>query len=351
MKKTKLLLSGILLLLIAFNNSYGQINNIGQFLAGGIDDGSKLMQAYIKPFTNAYGYNMTAGWYNTAKVHSLLGFDLTFTFDVAIVPTADKTFELSSLNLSSNSNGTAPTIAGQNTPGPIVTYNSGPKTVSYNTPNGINLGYWPAPMVQLGIGLIKGTEIIGRYLPELKLGSEGSIGLWGIGLKHSIKQWIPAIDHIPFLNVAVMVGYSQLHTVDNISVTPNSIGVIDSTGNNAFQNQKLDLTIKSLTANAIASVDIPILTVYLGLGFSSTSAVLKTLGNYPIPNINHFNGSNIYITDQDIVSEPINKTMKAGIKARLNGGIKIKMGVITLHFDYTKADYSIVTAGLGVSFR
>jgi hypothetical protein len=38
-------------------------------------------------------------------------------------------------------------------------------------------------------------------------------------------------------------------------------------------------------------------------------------------------------------------------KPRLNGGIKFKFAIITLHFDYTYANYSVVTAGLGISVR
>jgi hypothetical protein len=36
---------------------------------------------------------------------------------------------------------------------------------------------------------------------------------------------------------------------------------------------------------------------------------------------------------------------------RLNAGMRIKLAVLTIHFDYTKANYSVFTAGLGISFR
>ncbi|MFW5821360.1 MAG: DUF6588 family protein [Bacteroidota bacterium] len=36
---------------------------------------------------------------------------------------------------------------------------------------------------------------------------------------------------------------------------------------------------------------------------------------------------------------------------RLNIGMRIKLGVLTIHGDYTKANYSMVTAGIGISFR
>lgn len=368
MKKSKIQLFGILLCLTTFGSSFGQISDIGKFFSSGtngLDDTKKIMQAYVKPFTNAYGYNISAGWYNTAKVHSLLGFDLTFTFNVTVVPTADKTFDLNSLGLTANSIGTpsiAQTIVGKNEPGPAISYNvaSNPLVtpVSYNTPGGINWAYWPAPIAQLGIGLVKGTEIIGRFTPEFKLGSAGKLSLWGIGLKHSIKQWIPAVDNLPFLNLSVMGGYSSFHSINDISLTPDILGVNDATGGNIdFSNQQLDLKIESFTANAIVSIDIPVLTVYAGLGISSTSADMKMLGNYPIPNPLNLSGNQISIVGstsgntQDIYANPLSFKMKAGTKPRLNIGFKIKMGLIALNFDYTNADYSIITTGLGISFR
>jgi hypothetical protein len=36
---------------------------------------------------------------------------------------------------------------------------------------------------------------------------------------------------------------------------------------------------------------------------------------------------------------------------RANIGFRLKLAVITIHADYTKAQYSVITTGLGVSFR
>ena len=46
------------------------------------------------------------------------------------------------------------------------------------------------------------------------------------------------------------------------------------------------------------------------------------------------------------------KNQDGGVtKPRLNAGIRFKFGVFTLHFDYTRANFNVVTAGMGVSFR
>ena len=360
-KSLKISVSSVMLVMVMSTSVLGQFNDLGKFVSSGTGDGEKIMGAYIKPITNAFGYDMNAGWYNTAKVHKLLGFDLTFTVNTAMVPSADKSFNASNLGLNAtvvNPSVMAPTIAGKDINGPELQYIvNGHPIAQYNTPKGINWGLMPMPIAQLGLGLIKGTEIIGRFVPEINIGSEGEIGLWGIGIKHSIKQWIPAIDDIPFLNLSIMGGYSQFHSRNNINVKPADIGAIDSTHGDIFSNQQLDVTVKSFTANAIVSIDLPVLTAYAGLGISTTKTTLKMLGNYAIPNVANFTGTNENIygntsgPEQDIYKNPLNMTIKPGTSPRLNIGLKFKMSVITLHFEYTYANYSIITAGLGISFR
>jgi hypothetical protein len=36
---------------------------------------------------------------------------------------------------------------------------------------------------------------------------------------------------------------------------------------------------------------------------------------------------------------------------RANIGLRIKLAVVTIHADYTRAQYNVVSAGLGISFR
>jgi len=36
---------------------------------------------------------------------------------------------------------------------------------------------------------------------------------------------------------------------------------------------------------------------------------------------------------------------------RANIGLRVKFAVITIHADYTRSQYNVFTAGLGISFR
>jgi hypothetical protein len=344
---------------------FAQMNQLGELMADGKGDATKLLQAYLKPFGNSLGANLSTGWYNTAKVHKLLGFDLTFSLSFAMVPAADKTFDPTKLGLAATSisGNSAPTLSGPRTPGPTITYTQtvagNPYTLaSYSTPQGIGVGFIPSPMLQLTIGLIKETSLSFRYVPTTKIGDVGQIGLWGIGIQHGLKQWIPVISRVPFLNLTFQAGYTKLTSGADISITPADIDAIDQTTSAiSWSNQKMNLAVSNFTANIIASIDIPVISIYGGIGISSSKTDMNLTGYYPIPSSYNF------LTDQGIVNNSNAAEMKNPLsihigsndgsltKPRFSAGLKFKLAVIHIHFDYTYAYYSVASVGLGISFR
>lgn len=330
-----------------------QVGDIGKMLSGSMSDGSKLMQAYLKPFSNAFGANLNAGWYNTAKPHKLLGFDLTASVSVSFIPSADRSFDASKIGLSvTPSGGSSPTIAGKKESGQTITYSS-LGNLHYNTPQGTNMSFMISPMFQLGLGLIKETDVTVRYVPDMNVKNFGTFGLWGVGLKHSIKQYIPGIKMMPFFHLSAFLGYTQLKTNANLSFTPADLNSMMSSTlpdatNGLCNNQKMELLFKGFTGNILASFDLPVITFYGGVGIATTSTNMKLAGYYPIPNTAV---TQIVASQKDPINIKMSSSSGSVTKPRLNAGVKFKMAIVTLHFDYTLANYSVVTAGLGISFR
>ncbi len=333
-------------------SSFAQLDKIGTMLASGQEDASKLIDAYMSPYLNALGASMSGGWYNTAKAHKPLGFDLTFTLNTSIVPETYRTFdvaalELQTLVLSNADENTSPTIAGAKDPGSAVELNTGSYSTSFNLPRGANNRFIPTPMIQLGIGIVKNTEIIGRYVPELKAGP-AKVGMWGLGLKHDLLQHLPLAEKLPVLNVSILGGYTKLTSSVGFMITPDDIGLSSTTpgyDDYAWDNQELAFEIKSFTMNLLISADLPVVTFYGGAGFANTKASLQLKGDFPT----------LHASGIESQTDPIDMEIKnqdGGItKPRLNAGIRFKMAVVTIHVDYTKANYNVVTAGLGISFR
>jgi len=355
--------------------SHSQIDQIGYLLAGGVNDAELMMTEYIRPLANSLGANLNGGWYNTAKPHKIGGFDITFTTSLGFAPKEHRTYDLSTLDLDATIDPTdniAKTIAGTKGGGPTIRYMANlpapmglREIVSYDHPGGTGIAWAPSPMINASLGLIKGTEVMGRYMPNFKYGQakNNTIGLWGIGGKHDIGQWIPFVKRVPVLNIAVMYGYTKLDFHTSLTpVTPEMLSVApgnDLTTLADWNTQDMDMQFKSHTANLLISANLPVVSFYGGVGFSSSKVNLKLNGDFPIPTIISDpldpDFGEVVVTDASMVTDPfdieISNQDGGTTKPRLNAGIRFKFAVITLHFDYTKANYSVATAGLGISVR
>lgn len=366
--KGKLIQAAIVSIALMFSTSaFAQFSQLGSVLSTGVDDAEKILNAYVSPFANGMGASLSGGWYNSAKPHKLGGFDVTITANVVIIPSSDKTFDPTSLGLGDPENGLnviidgneSPTIAGDKKAGPLVEYTQFVDGVGdipvtrFNLPKGSNLGFSFMPMAQVGIGLVKGTEIIGRYSPEITYGNSGKLGLWGVGLKHDVKQWIPGLNKFPILNISVHGGYTMLSSTNDLNFQPEFYEPIIGAGNvsnffpEMYDNQLLLMDISNITGNLLVSANLPVICIYGGVGVSASQTNLSLAGTYPMVELQ---GTSFVVDESTAVEDPIDMKIKS-TDVRLNAGFRIKMAVVTLHFDYTYANYSIATAGLGVSLR
>ncbi|MBE9511442.1 MAG: hypothetical protein IMY71_11230 [Bacteroidetes bacterium] len=346
-------------LLMLSSTSYSQINF--DLLKGGVDDGVKLLEGYITPYANAFGSSLNGGWYNSAKPHKLGGFDITFSVSTTLIPESAKTFDLSELslnNLTISGNSIAPTIAGEDNEGPLMEYwideyEGTPlpipvKLASFNSPPGINWGIIPLPMVKAGIGLPLGTEIIGRFIPKLTV-SDGSFGLWGVGLKHSLVQYLPGSDLFP-VSISLMGGYTKVNVGIPVSMEPENYNDMTYEAD-YFEDQKVNMDVSAYTINLLISKKLPIVTFFGGVGYSGTSTSVAVDGNFALPTFDPLiSTTDPVYTDANVVEIP-SFDIESFSGLRLNAGMKLTLGVFTIHADYTKANYSVITAGFGISFR
>lgn len=340
-------------------STFSQIEEV-YFLRSAPSDGIKILEAYVAPWADAIGAGLNGSWYNTAKPHKVGGFDLTLGFNAGLVPESAQTFDVSSLGLSSSLSGTgsSPTIAGTDTEGPLMTYSAGGVTLaSWHLPPGSDWKIIPVPTAQVGIGLPLGTELKLRIIPRIPV-REAYIMLLGAGLMHSIMQYIPGNEVIP-VDVSVFGGYTRV----NIDVPFNLLPDPEIASNYSsmvnpeiyFDDQKLGTKFEAMNAGIIASVNLPVITFYGGLGYSKTRTLAGLEGHYPTPvavtsgpgaPYAEYNDSGI---KQGEDFEKIDIENFSGLRA--NAGFRIKLSVLTIHADYTRALYNVVSAGVGISFR
>ena len=349
MKKIKLAI-----LFLAFTVSTSSFAQFEDFLRGGTEDANELFNNYMTPFMKGMGYGFNNGWYNTAKPHESFGFDLTISVNAAIVPVADQSFEFDASKYSftriQSGGTTLPTLMGGNSSTVLENFidqqdldpNLPPGEVvlgTYGAPDGIaddiqsytfNQIAVPSPIVQVGFGLFKGTEIKIRWLPTIT-NEDFNFKYFGIGGMHSISQWLPVIKDMEFLDISAFVGYTKISAEYNI---------LD--GTIAGSNQSASFEVNTFTYQLLASAHFSVITGYIGLGMDNFSTGFKMLGTYDI-----YPGQTLV----PALVDPINLQASGNNGFRTTIGARLKLAILTLHFDYTIREYNTMTAGIGFSFR
>lgn len=337
-------------------------NEVVEFIKGGIGDGEKLIQAYLEPLGNGMGANLNGGWYNTARVHRTLGFDITFTVTAAMVPESAKSFDIAQLGLQNlqlkpGESPIAPTFAGDTGIGPALVLEDdelGLTLSEFNTPGGVDVPFYPMPMIKAGVGLPKGIEINGRFIPRISY-EDLSTGLWGVGLKYDVLQHLGLIDRIPFLNASVFGAYTKMNFASDLDFQKNMYGnnvggIPIEGGQENYEDQKLDINMSGFTTAALVSYDLPVITIFGGLGYSKSTTNVDLLGDYPLIATELDNSEDVRVFIEDL-TDPMSLEFVNHSGVQMTAGLRIKLAVITLHASYTRANYSLISAGLGISFR
>jgi len=325
------------------------------FLRAGTEDGLALLEAYVTPWANAFGAGVNGSWYNTAKPHKFGGFDLTFGINVGFVPSSANTFDVSQIGLKTfKGTGMAPTVSGPDADGPLITGPTigGITPITFRTPAGLNWGKMPVPTLQAGVGLPLGTELKIRYTPKIPIG-DGDFSSWGLGLLHSIMQYIPGEKVFPF-DISLFGGYNKLQGHTPVDLQPDPSGVLNYTSAYPlpFKDQKLSAIVEAWNAGVIGSINLRIITFYGGLGYTGTTSTVNMLGNYPLPRINTAVSTTKYVyEDAGVIKDFPALEIKNYSGLRTNVGLRLKFTFFTIHADYTWAQYSVVSTGLGISFR
>ncbi len=348
-------LTAISAFLILSSASFGQFDNT-DFLRAGITDGAAIAQAYIAPWANAFGAGLNGSWYNTAKPHKLGGFDITLGTNLGFVPSSATTFDVSQIGLTEfTGTGMAPTVAGRGEDGPTLTGPSvnGISPISFQTPAGANWKIMPVPTLTAGIGLPLGTELRIRYIPRISVNG-GNISSWGLGLMHSLMQYLPGDKVLPF-DISLFGGYTTLKGNVPLELLPDPSkpqNYSSAFPAGSFDNQNFGMTVNAWNLSAIGSINLPVISFYGGLGYSSTRSILRMTGNFPLPTINPAISATDYVyEDAGVVKDFPTIDIKNFSGLRANAGFRLKLGVFTFNADYTWSQYSVVSAGLGISFR
>ena len=286
---------------------------------------------YVKPLVTAFGTTMNTGLFNTAKVLKPFTFGLNVNTMLAFVPKEDNNFTAvrpdifignpsDSLHLYTELELESATIFGDvgNTfhHDPLLDAILGEEDAAQldiDLPDGADLPIVPFFMPQFNLGLPFGNEIMVRGFPKVEINKDiGDLGFWGVGLKHSVSQYIPLIP----IDIAVQAAYQNLYVGDI-------------------------LTFSNINANLEVSKKLLMWTLYTGIGYDKTNVTAKYDYTYKIVN-------------QDNEIEEVEQKIKFDVdgenEIRATAGIRYSLLLLKLYADYTISKYSVFNAGIGVSF-
>jgi hypothetical protein len=321
--------------------------DLGILLEAGVEDTEQYLDEYLSPAFLGFGYGMNGSWYNTAKPHKLLGFDFTVSGTFAKVPDPGRMFtfnnaDYNNLELVDLTSAELPTLYGPNTPAddlPELRFtnpDTGEEIIRMSALSGLGLeeseipilksNSVPAPMFQIGLGLVKNTEIKFRFIPEqtFDIGDDqtSSSSLIGFGIMHDVKQWIPGMSALPF-ELSAFYGFTSV----------NSDFVFDPD-----KNQSLGFSVNASTFQAIISMKVAVLTGYASLGYSTGKASLTMLGDYDVD-----------FQPQPLV-DPVSFDVQGG-SMRASLGARLKLLIFTFHGEYVIQQYPMWSVGFGINVR
>ena len=303
-------------------------------------------KGYISPAPTAFGSNMNSGLFHTAKTHApFLGFDISVKMMLAMVPDEDMIYDFAlpdipiefdymgqpiSLSPADIYDNAAPTVFGEDkdelAPDPALlaealeaqgvsplTEDQLQQLIDEHIPNipippGFDIPGLPLMIPQVSLGLPMKSEVMLRFFPNTKINDDiGEIGFFGIGIKHSISQYIPLCP----VNIAGQFAYQSL-----------KFGDIITSNHTAF--------------NVIASKGLFIFTPYMGLGFENSSFEIDyTYYNPDIPND---------------PGTPIKFDMDGDNSFHMRFGVNFKLLLIGINAEYAVGKYNVATVGAYFAF-
>ncbi len=357
MKRSILLFTALLVLFTSYSAHSSDFEDELRRLA---EENGKL---YVGPAATAFGTGMNSGLYHTAKTHKLFGFDVGVKMAYTIISDDDKTFDwvlgdqitidapdaglpddeltLNPKNIYTGDLST-PTLFGEDQAPEFQPLGAEDEIVDalrnagktdqeidqlrqsekldemvnrvptlYGV-QGFNIDGVPLAIPQVSVGLIMSTEVMLRWIPEIDFGDYGKFNYFGIGVKHSLSQYIP----VPMFPVSIsgQFAYQSLTLGDILESSHIAFGV------HASKTLGIGLSV----------------TPYLGLAYESSTVSVA----YEVT------GTNSMLDGQNISFE-----IEGDNNFRMTGGLRFGLPLITINADYSLGAYQAVTAGIGITFR
>ncbi len=204
---------------------------------------------YIGPLSTGLAAALNSGFYHTAEVHDVLGFDAGLRVMGSFVPNDLDTFQPvlpDTITVEgrffrdpygpTGSSGSSPTVTGTGDGilllpqgefrDSLLALGEDPADWAVRFPRGFDIPVAPYATIQGALGIPLGTELVLRFIPSFTPSDDvGSISMIGGAIKHSVDQWF---SDDPPLNVAVAFGFQHFQVGDYLDASSSQWSLIAS---------------------------------------------------------------------------------------------------------------------------
>ena len=308
--------------------SPARAQDISESLSSLNEENGKL---YIGPLSTGLAAALNSGFYHTAEVHGVLGFDAGFRVMGSFVPDDLNTFApvlpdsveiegrtifdpyapangapLLSHTVTGKGDGVLLVPQGEFRDS-LIALGETPTDYDIRFPQGFDIPIAPYAAIQGALGISFGTELVLRFIPSFTPSDDvGSISMIGGAIKHSLDQWF---SDDPPLHVAVAFGFQHFKVGDYLDANSTQFSLI-------------------------ASKKLSVITLY-GAG---------TLENANLDISYDFEPD--IIADVPFELEKIEFTQETPNEATLKLGATLALGPVGLNAEYTVASRDVFTASL-----
>lgn len=305
--------------------------NLDALFESGLQDAQQFAQGYFNPVMQLGVHSLSGGWYNSGKSKKTLAFEVSLIGNVTTWSDKQERFLLNTASYANLNfaDGTqekyvATVLGDASTPVYAEEFlGDGLPTVrtDFDLPAGLRsegVQFLPSAFLQVSLGLIKGIEIKGRFLPSIST-NDVSASLLGGGVQFDISEILP-LDQVLPLGISFLLGYTKLNTNYQIE-----------------SNQSIESQIVSRNMSLILSTKLPVFNVYGGVGIIGGSSDLNLLGTYQV-------ASGVNFIDPLAVESDVSAV-------GLTLGAKLKLGFFRLNIDHSISDFNTTRAGINIGFR
>ena len=341
-------------------------SQIGDFVKASAADGNKILQAYANPFLKRHGDGWADGWTYTAR-HEKFTFKLV-SLSAIFVDNSEKTFDASTLGLSSNVRIDGSPINQTFAGGPNTSnaafdiYGKNPMTgqdqkiTTITGPDGMNLNVLNHNVIptvvtpQIGIGVLPGTEIMIRLLPDVHVGKYAQVTVVGVGAKQTLNNLIfgsgdNTSKTTDMFDLAAYSGYSMEKLSYKLDIEPTDAQKTTSGNQNTnYKNQKVQMKTTDFTVGALISKKILFITPHAGIAYSTSQTTLSAIGTYPVPVVGPTGLSSVSNVDNPFLVTGSHNGMSANI------GLNINLFLIKINTEYVISKYNRLNVGLSLYF-